>query len=123
EGGYDKEHRRERQRSVEVAGQELEDRQRQRLRAVLVRAGEQPRRADLSARAGTGARSRRPELAERPPPRQRRPGCEPRPRPGDADPRERPRLAGPERPRGVEKVPIERLEGGDPTAHAERRGA
>ena len=37
----------------------------------------------------------------------RRAGCEPRPSSRDADPRERPRLAGPERPRGVEEVPVE----------------
>ena len=50
------------------------------------------------------------------------PDASPARAPGIADPRERPRLAGPERPRCVEKVPVERLEGGDRTAHVERRG-
>src|SRR4029450_35539 len=94
-GGYDDEHGGQRQRRREVAAEELEYRQRGRLRDPLPRPGEHQRGAEPPQRA---------------PPCESEPGAEAGDRARDRDPEERPGLANPEGARGVEQVAVDGLE-------------
>ena len=107
--GDHNQHRRERQRAVEVGREEVEDRQRHRLRDAL----------EASRRTSASRRTRRAPG----PSASAEPGCEPGHRGGDRRPA---RTSAPRRRPSVReassRVRSTRLEGGLRLAHVERRG-
>src|SRR5205823_12386143 len=101
----DDEQRAHREGGVEVEGELLVDRKRERLGHAAEAAGEHDRRAELPERAGEG---------------ERRAGSEPAARERQRHPEERLRGAGAERARRGDEVGIDGLEGGDRGADVER---